>query len=548
VEGRRNQEAEMQHPKASERSRVTPFAVLVPFLVGVISVTSLAAVNAERGLRPSDLAMPLALSLLIGLTAWVAAGLVAREPNGRGLVAGAAVGAVLFGGGVANWLPGVESAPLMALAVGVGLLAAPFALWRWVRPNAGPATFLRFLCLSGLLLLGFNLLSLRGLLWEPAGAPSHAGATGGEVETEALPDIYFILLDAYSGPRSLYDIYDLEITSFTDSLEALGFEVAYESHANYTATFLAMSAMLDWDYPDHILAGKTPSSRSRGPLYGLLHDNRTTRFLNELGYDVVFYRSSYPPLRWSRMAQLHLPEAAPRGEFEIRWLARTLLFTVGRAACDVVPCGKEGRPEFLPETASDHLAKFEMLAAAGADGAAPRFHYAHVMLPHEPFLFSHDCTPLGQSYWPSDISEENEHEIRQMYRDQVECVNRQVLLLVDGILSIGEPEPVIILQSDHGYARLEDARPRPLLEMSPDRVRERLDLFAAYHLPGDAGQITYPGITPVNAMRSVFREVFGLDLPPVEDRSFWSSFERPYDFTPIDVDALWEPERQTMRE
>jgi hypothetical protein len=37
-------------------------------------------------------------------------------------------------------------------------------------------------------------------------------------------------------------------------------------------------------------------------------------------------------------------------------------------------------------------------------------------------------------------------------------------------------------------------------------------------------------VTPLNAMRLVLRQAFGADLPPLEDATYWSSFDRPYRF------------------
>jgi len=38
-------------------------------------------------------------------------------------------------------------------------------------------------------------------------------------------------------------------------------------------------------------------------------------------------------------------------------------------------------------------------------------------------------------------------------------------------------------------------------------------------------------VTPVNVVRLVLRQYFIADLPPLPDVSYWSSAERPYEFT-----------------
>jgi hypothetical protein len=61
----------------------------------------------------------------------------------------------------------------------------------------------------------------------------------------------------------------------------------------------------------------------------------------------------------------------------------------------------------------------------------------------------------------------------------------------------------------------------------------------AIHLPtGETG--LYPGITPVNTFRVVFNQVFGAELPLLEDRVLFSQYSRPYDFQDV-TDSIDSP-------
>ncbi len=510
----------------------------VPLLVGIASVTLLAAQNADRGIRAWDLIFPLAFALPIGVVGWLAAGLAVRQVPSRSVLAGILTAVVLFGGRAARAISVLGLVPWGELAFSVLLPVGLLGLWAYWRPSM-PWGIVRFLGVGGMILVLLNAAAMRPIFWEAPVRPSDSSVSN---ELDAidqagaeLPDIYFILLDSYSGQRSLREIYDLEISPFLDSLRTFGFEISQASHANYTSTFLSMASMLEWDYLDALLATHSSDDQDRSAVYALLHDNATTRFLKEQGYRVKFYRSSYPPLRSSPTADIHVPPWT-LAEFEVTWLSQTLIFGAIRGFCRLVSCGEEG-PPFAPDAASDHEAKFRALVAPEGTHA-PEFHLAHFLLPHEPFVFRADCSHRETSYWPSAITEENESRIRVMYSEQVQCTNRKILEAVRDILSRKGARPIIILQSDHGYARFPDGRPRPIDQVPADRVRERFDIFAAYLLP-EGVSIDYPGITPINAMRSIFSAVFDLDLPPLADRSYWSSFERPYDFTPVEMDALW---------
>ena len=63
-------------------------------------------------------------------------------------------------------------------------------------------------------------------------------------------------------------------------------------------------------------------------------------------------------------------------------------------------------------------------------------------------------------------------------------------------------------------------------------VRERSGIFNAYLLPGK-DQALYLSISPVNTFRVIFNAVFGEPLTLAEDRSYYSTWNRPYAYTDV---------------
>jgi hypothetical protein len=54
--------------------------------------------------------------------------------------------------------------------------------------------------------------------------------------------------------------------------------------------------------------------------------------------------------------------------------------------------------------------------------------------------------------------------------------------------------------------------------------------LSVYYL-GDAAQdALYPSITPVNSFRAALAARFGVDLPLLEDVSYFSTYDRPFEF------------------
>jgi hypothetical protein len=115
------------------------------------------------------------------------------------------------------------------------------------------------------------------------------------------------------------------------------------------------------------------------------------------------------------------------------------------------------------------------------------------------------------------------------YREQLAFLNKKILEAVDAILSRSPEPPIIILQGDHGSRAYTDLD-RP----EASYFKENLAILNAYHLPGDGRALVYPGLSPVNTFRLVFKHYFGAELDLLEDRSVWCTWRRPYRFLPFD--------------
>jgi hypothetical protein len=253
-------------------------------------------------------------------------------------------------------------------------------------------------------------------------------------------------------------------------------------------------------------------------------------FLKREGYRFVFFPTAFEFTSKSRYADLQLPPPREvKGEFRAAWERTTMLPELVRGGCWLVGC-EPARFRLLSETADLMDWKFERMAEL-AGAAQPTFVLAHLVLPHEPFLYRADCTHRDP-YWPANAGKLGDEQANRGYLDQTNCVNRKLSELIDLILRRSRRPPVILLQSDHGHGRV--GRLPDLRYMDAYRLKERMAAFTAYLLPGLASDSVGDSITPVNAVRLVLRQYFGADLPSIEDVSYWSSEDRPLDFARID--------------
>ena len=92
--------------------------------------------------------------------------------------------------------------------------------------------------------------------------------------------------------------------------------------------------------------------------------------------------------------------------------------------------------------------------------------------------------------------------------------------MVKKIIINSDVPVVIILQSDTGPGRVADYR--------------RMAILNAMYLPGEGNKSVYPSISPVNTFRLIFDSYFGGEFGLLEDKSYYSTYQLPYNFNIID--------------
>jgi hypothetical protein len=150
----------------------------------------------------------------------------------------------------------------------------------------------------------------------------------------------------------------------------------------------------------------------------------------------------------------------------------------------------------------------------------PKFVFAHIILPHPPFVFSSDGSPLDPKYAFSfnDASDypESSEEYRRQYVEQAQFLNSRLEPIIDAILQNSEEPPIIILQADHGPGMLTD-----FASAKNTCLAERFSTFSAYYLPGMDPNKIPDDITPVNLFRIIFDEYYGAQLPLLENALYY---------------------------
>ena len=358
-----------------------------------------------------------------------------------------------------------------------------------------------------------------------------------ETETEMHPDIFYIILDGYGRTDVVRELYDYDNSDFEDYLRNRGFFVSQTSRANYCQTSLSVASSLNFSYIDDLIKKIDPESADRKPLKHLIENNQSLHFLKENHYEVITFSTGYSITDIS-LSDIHLgPNSGFWNEFHHEFLNTTPVAII----MDYLKIGffqNELHRQRILHT-FQHLVNLP-------DGNSPRFVFAHILLPHPPFLFDRHGNSINPGV-PFDISDgshfakirrENGYLTNHQqayihgYREQFLFATEKIKRAIDAILENSRIPPIIILQSDHGPgARLEWEHP------DKTDFKERMAIFNAYYFPDKNYTQLYNGISPVNSFRVVFNTYFHRRLNLLPDRSFFSTFTQPYRFIQIDENA-----------
>ncbi len=339
-----------------------------------------------------------------------------------------------------------------------------------------------------------------------------------QTQSADLPDVYYIILDAYTRDDMLRKYYDLDITSFIEQLNDMGFYVARCSQSNYAHTSLSLPSSLNMNYLQEIAPDLMRNNMSWAHMGDYAKQSLVSQLFKQVGYQIVVLdtgndldrienadllvsRSTSP---WVLLLDFHQVN-----EFEILFLRTTAL-----------RLGMELQPYLAPNLklvrtpeqnhyqtilfGLDELARLPNLAG-------PKFVYWHLIAPHPPFVFAPDGSYLLTG------------EANPGYINEIKYLNVRLIDILQKILQESKVPPVIIMQADHGLD-----------------TENRMAIFSAYYLPGKGPEWLYPEITPVNNFRVVFDALFNAGYPLLKDVSYFSEHDRPYDFSEVRYPCVTE--------
>lgn len=350
---------------------------------------------------------------------------------------------------------------------------------------------------------------------------------------ESLPNIYYLILDAYARGDILEEVYNYDNSEFLRFLDGHGFYIAERSRANYAQTDLSLASSLSLDYLDELISAIGVDTGDRRPVERMIQENSVFRFLRNQGYTIVSVSSGYSTTEL-RSADIYVEAGRVWNELEVELFLSTPIpwLAVRRGQSDP---HSQHRQRVL-------FALGHVLDTIHRPG--PQFVFAHILAPHDPFVFDENGGEVdfrAQFNLQDGVQYDEQGQILKEfvlgYSGQLSFVNSKLRVIVGELIAQSSRPVIVILQADHG-----PGYPLDVEDPGSDVLRQKLSIFNAYLFPDrDYGNL-YQEITPVNTFRVIFSQYLGTDLEMLEDRSYYSTWERPYQFVDVtdEVRSAWE--------
>jgi hypothetical protein len=350
------------------------------------------------------------------------------------------------------------------------------------------------------------------------------------------PNVYYLQFDRYASATTLNKIYDYDNSDLMNYLDGQGFVSRDNAYANYPFTMQSISSTLSMGYHAKLGAefkNDSKSFQTAFPYRTILENPPVTQALKANGYNYNQVSSW-----WDFTRNVSTASDEPTESFRMRifgknfWLTdlqrdivnKSILspfllkgLTIGHTTLVQYQLDRNPVQNFYAQ-----MNAVKTIAAASATESQPQFTFAHVLVPHDPYVFdAQGNTPTYDGNRTDNGAPET-----TKYTNQVTYLNTQIKDLISTIRA-KDPKAVIIMQSDEGpYPKQFRGTLTPghyynPINLPTAQMQQKFGVLASYYLPGNDSQAAPTPIdSSVNAFRYVLSSYLGYNLPSLPDCQF----------------------------
>jgi hypothetical protein len=525
---------------------------LHPFLIGLYPVVALLAANIEE-MRIAEAFRSVVIILIFIAATWFLFTVINRDWHKAAILTSLYSALFFLYGQVLTIL---QNNDVFGINLGrhryvilIWAATAIFGSWVILRRVKDPPRISRNLTVFSAILIAIPSISILvnyiNLSPRPAAPPPEVEGQGdiSGLDPSQYPDIYYIIPDSYLSSDILREQFNYDNSAFIQYLEEKGFYVAGESVSNYMWTRLSLTSSLSMNYLPDLNPGTEVLQRTSDENTFIQLQHRFVREelekrgvtiphslvrakLEELGYSIVSYPSGWVGTEILDADYRISPDTVRLNRDTLNAFEALLLHTSAvRLLVDVAGSMDLQIVDSIADLMDDPfiahrervLSSFENLKSR-PDTPNPIFTFAHIIAPHEPYVFGPEGEELNYSgaFSLADIENLPPQQEVQLFLDQVSYVTTKLIDTIDAIINNSDRPLAIIIQADHGFT------PNNLNWSEPDldAFRARVSILNAYYLPERCHPSLYPSITPVNSFRVVFNCIFNGSYETLEDVTY----------------------------
>lgn len=323
-------------------------------------------------------------------------------------------------------------------------------------------------------------------------------------ENITTPNVYLLMLDAYSGNILLENDFEYDNSEFYKQLRERGFFVQERSFSNYPNTELSMPSIMNMNYLDFLIQMQGENSDDMRLTQKLWNENKVMQVFQANGYEIYSFHGRNGsssdmvtanfctlPFNYSldfvrALSDFYIPISSIREKVGLDTHFRT------------VSC--------VLETTKD----FE-------EPNNPFYMHMHIRLPHQPFVFDVEGNRVSE---PQIEFHRFDERLKDAYLQQTLFTNSKTIEIIDSIQQ-KDPSTVIILMSDHaGRFDIDWENPSEI-----DLYRGLNNLMTVYFPEKES--LIPEHISTVNVFRIFFNIYFNAEYEILDERHIWYSPQTP---------------------
>jgi hypothetical protein len=350
------------------------------------------------------------------------------------------------------------------------------------------------------------------------------------------PNIYYLVFDRYANDTTLKNAYGFDNQPLLSFLDEQGFVTRKDAYSNYPFTMMSISSTLAMGY--HSEVGKQFRDDAKGfqtafPYRTILDNPPVTQLLKKQGYKYN-QLSSW----WDFTRSIPAADSEPTRSFEVRLFGKSFWLTdlqrdiFGKSV--LAPLTRKGitvgdtaliklRNDRNPvQNFDSQFAALKTITANSKSQAAPQFTFAHIMSPHDPYIFDENGNDPTYNQDRTDIDLDETVK----YTNQLTYLNTRIEAAIKDIRQ-NDPGAVVVIQADEGpYPKefrgtLSKDHYYDPIDLKLPQMKQKYGILASYYLPGVDKQTALDQVTSsVNSFRFVLNQYLGYDLNMLPDCQF----------------------------